>query len=136
MNWMFESRSKDYDYYDLDDGGVPGIKWYEVLLFPILVIPVAIILAISELLFFVVMFASLFYMDAKKVSESGELDFPNLVYLGIVTAIVLSCAISNHLFEISDHPIITVCTFGFIVFFTIAPLTGLVWHFFKLNQKD
>jgi hypothetical protein len=132
MNWMFESRSKNYDYDDSSEGGdFPFIKWYQVLLFPFLMIPIAFILAISETLFSLAVFAYAFYETAKNVSESGKLEYPNLTYIGAWIAIILSILISNDLFHVSDHPVITFCSLNFVIFFTIAPLSGLIWWFFK-----
>lgn len=137
MNWMFEHRSKDY-YYDDDSegGGLPTIKWYQVLLFPFLMLPIAFILAISDALFTLVMFVSYFYNIAKNVSEGGKLDFPNLAYIGAWIAIILPILISNDLFDVSDHPIMTFCALILVILFTIAPLTGLVWRFFKRIKSD
>lgn len=36
MNWMFESRSKNYDYDDSEGGGYsPPMTWREILLVPL-----------------------------------------------------------------------------------------------------
>ncbi len=133
MNWMFESRSKDYQYDEDLEGRsyVPIIKWYEVLLFPFLVLPLAIIFSISEALFALAVFAYFFYEIAKNVAESGKLESPRLTLTGAGIAIIIPTLISNNLFDVSDHPIITFCSSIFVIFFTLAPLTRLVWRLFK-----
>ena len=137
MNWMFESRSKDYQYdEDLERGSyVPTIKWYEFLLFPFIALPLAIIFAISEILFALAVFAYFFYEIAKNVADSGKLESPRLILTGIGIAIILPTLISNNLFDVSDHPIITFCAAVFVIVFTLAPLTGLVWRLFKQKPR-
>jgi hypothetical protein len=135
MNWMFESRSKDYYYDDDTEGGrLPTIKWYEFLLFPFLMIPLAFIFTIFEVLSSLADFTYAFYEIAKNVSESGKLEYPKLVITGIGIAIILPYLTSNNLFEVSDHPIITFCALIFVIFCTVAPLTGLVWLLFKKSE--
>lgn len=143
MNWMFESRSKDYQYDEDVEGGsyVPSIKWYEALLFPFIVLPVAILFAISEVLCAFAVFAYSFYEIARNTAESGKLESPGLILTGIGIAILLPTLISNNLFYVSDHPISALCASLFVIFFTLAPLTGLVWRLFKqkrafLNHRE
>jgi hypothetical protein len=134
MNWMFEPRSKDY-YYDDDSGGgscSSPISWCEILLFPLYIILFLIYLVIIEVL--IIPFG-LIYSDfcstVKRVSESGKLEFPGLVYTGIAMAIILPILISNHLLKVLDHPFIVFCSSFFVLLFTVAPLTGLALRHFK-----
>lgn len=134
MNWMFESRSKNW--YDEDtEGGTysPAMTWREILLFPVFIILFLIFFGIFELLIPVVIVFHEFYSTAKRVSDSGKLESPRLALIGVGIAIILPYLISNNLFEVSDHLIITFCALIFVICFTLAPLTGLVWRLF--NQK-
>jgi hypothetical protein len=134
MNWMFEPRSKDYHYDDDSEGGVYSLPmtWREILLFPLCIILFLVYFAIIEVLIipFGILYSD-FHSTVKRVSESGELEFPWLVFTGIVIAVILPILIANHLFEILDHPYITFCSSSFVFLFTIAPLTGLALRHFK-----
>jgi hypothetical protein len=125
MNWMDD---------DSEGGGLPTIKWYEFLLFLFLMIPIAFIFAISDALFALAVFVYYSYNIAKNVSESGKLEYPRLFLIGACTAIILPYLISNNLFEVSDHPLITFCALIVVILCTIAPLTGLVWWIFKKSE--
>jgi hypothetical protein len=134
MNWMFESRSKDYYYDDDAEGGAYSLPmtWREILLFPLYIILVLVYFAIIEVILIPLgIIYSDFYSTVKRISESGELEFPWLVFTGIVIAVILPILIANHIFEILDHPYITFCSSIFILIFTIAPLTGLALRHFK-----
>ena len=52
MNWMFEPRSKDYDYDDDLEGGSYSslMTWREIILFPLFFILFLIYLVIIEVL--------------------------------------------------------------------------------------
>jgi len=132
MNWMFESRSKDY--YEDDSGGgyAPPFKWYDFLLFPISIILFLIFFAIIEVL---VIPIGIIYIDfdatAKRIAKSGKLESPGLVYVGICIAIILPILIWVRWFNVLDHPLITFCSTIFILLFTIAPLTGLASRYRK-----
>lgn len=128
MNWMFEPRSKDYDYED-DSGGAgysSPMTWYDILLFPIYIILFLIYFTIIEV---VIIPIGIIYNDfdatVKRIAKSGELEFPRLVYLGIGIAIILPILIWMGRFHVLDHPFITICSIIFILLFTVAPLTGL-----------
>jgi len=136
MNWMFESRSKNYDYDDDSVGGDFLAKWYEFPLFLLLMLPLAFIFAISEALFALAVLVHCFYDIAKNVSESGKLEYPRLVLIGVGIAIILPYLISNNLFYVSDHLIMTFCPLIFVILCTIAPLSGLVWRLFKRTKSD
>lgn len=131
MNWMFESRSKNYDDDSETGEYLPTTKWYQVLLFPFLILPLAFIFAISEVLFALAVFAYFFYDIAKNVSDSGKHESPRLALTGVGIAIILPTLISNNLFDVSEHPIITFCASIFVIFFTLAPLTGLALRYLK-----
>ena len=139
MNWMFEPRSKDYYYDDDSEGGCYSstISWREVLLFPLYIILFLIYFVIIEVLIipFGIIYSD-FCSTVKRVSESGELEFPSLVYTGIAIAIILPILILNHLFYVSDHPYITFCFSIFVLICTIAPLTGLALRHFKHPKHD
>jgi hypothetical protein len=134
MNWIFEPRSKDYYYDDDSEGGSYSshMSWREILLFPLYIILFLIYFVIIEVLIipFGIIYSD-FCSTVKRVSESGELEFPGLVYSGIVIAIILPILILSHLFYISDHPYITFCSSIFVLVFTLAPLTGLALRHFK-----
>lgn len=134
MNWMFEPRSKDYYYEDDSEGGTYSLpmEWYEFLLAPFFIILFLICFAIIDVLIipFGILYSD-FHSTVKRVSESGELEFPALVFTGIVIAIILPTLILNHLFDVSDHPFITFCSSIFVLLFALAPLTGLALRYFK-----
>jgi hypothetical protein len=128
MNWMFESRSKNW--YDEDsDGDIywSSLNWYEILLIPF----VAVVLMLLGTLFLLSVFGYGFYEIAQKSYEKGVLEFPRLTMVGIFLTIFLWIAHSRSGFEFSDHPFLTYWSLIFIIFFTLAPLTGLVWRLFK-----
>jgi hypothetical protein len=132
MNWMFESRSKNW--YDGDsEGGTysPPMSWRDILLFPFHIVLFFIFIGIIELLIPLGIVLHEFYSTAKRVSDSGELEYPGLTLTGAGLAILLPTLISNHIFDVSDHPIITFCAAVFVIVFTLAPLTGLVWLLLK-----
>jgi hypothetical protein len=134
MNWMFEPHSKDYSYDDDSEGGSysPPMKWHEILLFPFYVILFLIYFAIVDVLIIPLgIIYSDFHSTVKRISESGELEFPGLVVTGIAMAIILPILISNHLFKVLGHPFIIFCSSVFVLLFTIAPLTGLALRRFK-----
>lgn len=132
MNWMFEPRSKDY-YYDDDEGGsyLPPMKWYELLLLPLVVFSFMVLFAVLGIFAFLYIFTHDFYSTVKRVSESGKLEFPGLVFTGIVIAIILSILISNHILDTQDNPFVIFCPSLFVLLFTLAPLTGLALSRFK-----
>ena len=142
MNWMFESRSKNW--YDEDsEGGThsPPMSGRDILLFPLYIVLFFIFFGILELLIPLGIIFHEFCSTAKRVSDHGELESPGLTLTGAGIAIVLPTLISNHIFDVSDHPIITFCAAIFVIVFTLAPLTGLVWRLFKqwakfLKQND
>jgi len=133
MYWMFEPRSK-YWYDDDEEGGSYSLpmKLHEILLLPIYAILMLVFFAILEI---VIIPAGIIYHDfsetVKRVSESGELEFPGLLYTGIILTIILVFLIANRMFSVSDHPFITICSSIFILIFTLAPLTGLAVRNFK-----
>jgi hypothetical protein len=137
MNWMFESRSKNYDYDDDSEGGTysPPMKLREILLAPFYIVLFLIYLTIIEVLVipFGIIYSD-FQSTAKRVSESGELEFPMLFFMGTAIVIVLPILITTHLFDALRHPIITFCSSVFVILFTLAPLTGLALRYFK--QKE
>lgn len=132
MNWMFESRSKNW-YEEDSEGGTysPPMSWRDILLFPLYIVLFFILFGIFELLIPLGIIFHEFYSTAKRVSDTGELESPGLTLTGVGIAIVLPTLISNHVFDVSDHPIIAFCASLFVIFFTLAPLTGLVWRLFK-----
>jgi hypothetical protein len=129
---MFESRSKNW-YDNESDGGTSSssLEWYEFLLIPVLIIPFLLLFAIFEIVFFIAPFIHEFYSTAKRISETGQLEFPGLMVAGIVTAILLPAWIATHRFNVADHPFITFCASIFVLMFTLAPLTGLIMRYFK-----
>ncbi len=133
MYWMFEPRSKNW-YDDEEEGGgySPPMELRDILLFPLYAILLLIFSAILEL---IIIPGALIYHDfsetVKRISASGELEFPRLAALGIVMGITLPLLISNGSFSVSDHPFITICSGVFIILFTLAPLTGLAVHWFR-----
>jgi hypothetical protein len=136
---MFEPRSKDYDYNDDSEGGSysPPMTWREIFLFPLFFILFLIYLVIIEV--FIIPFGisySDFCSTVKLVSESGELEFPGLIFTGIAIAIILPILISNHLFEALGHPLINFCSSAFVLLFTLAPLTGLALRRFKKGEHS
>lgn len=133
MNWMFESRSKNYDYDDSEGGGYsPPMTWREILLVPFYLILFLIYFAIIDVLIIPLgIIYSDFHSTVKRVSESGELEFPGLVFTGVAIAIILPILISSHLLKVLGHPLIVFCSSVFVIFFTIAPLTGLALRHFK-----
>ena len=132
MNWMFEPRS---NYYDHDDAGggdyMPSIKWYELPLLPLVVFSFMVLFAVLGIFAFLYIFTHDFYSTVKRVSESGKLEFPVLVFTGIAITIILPILISNHLLDALDNPFIIFCPSFFVLLFTLAPLTGLVLRHFK-----
>jgi len=135
MYWMFEPHSKDYYYDDALEGGEPTTGCLEILLFPFHLILVMLTFAIFDVFLSLIPFVYGFYEIAKDVSESGKLEFPNLTYIGIWTGIIFPVLIRNNVFNVSEHPFITFFTLLFVIFFNIAPLTGLIWGFFKKINK-
>ena len=141
MNWMFESRSKNS--YDEDSGGgtySPPLAWRDILLFPLYIVLFFIFFGILELLIPLGIILHEFYSTAKRVSDNG-LEFPGQTLIGAGLAILLLTLVSNHIFNVSDHPIITFCAAIFVIVFALAPLTGLAWRLFKqwatfLKQND
>ena len=137
LNWMFEPRSKSYDY-DEPEGEtyLPLLKWYEILLIPV----VAVVLMVLGTLFLVSVLGYGFYEIAQKSYEKGGLEFPRLTMIGIFLTGILWTAHSKFGFEFSNHPFITYWSSIYIIYLTLAPLTGLVWRLFKqkptfLKQK-
>ena len=132
LNWMFESRSKSYDY-DEPEGEtyLPLLKWYEILLIPV----VAVVLMVLGTLFLLSVLGYGFYEIAQKSYEKGDLEFPRLTVPGILLTVILWIAHSKSGFEFSNHPFITYWSSIFIIYFTLAPLTGLVWWLFKQKPK-
>ena len=141
MNWMFESRSKNWYDEDSDRGTYsPPMSWRDILLFPFYIVLFFIFIGIFELLIPLGIVIHEFYSTAKRISDSGELEYPGLTLTGAGLTIVLPTLISNHIFDVSDHPIITFCAAVFVIVFTLAPLTGLAWRLLKrraglLKQK-
>jgi hypothetical protein len=128
MNWMFESRSKNW--YDEDSDGEIHLsfpEWYEILLIPVLTV-VLMLLGTLCLLFGL---GYGFYEIAQKSYEKGGLEFPRLTLIGIFLTVILWVAHSRSGFEFSNHPFITYWSLIFIIFFTLAPLSGLAWRLFK-----
>lgn len=133
MNWMFEPRSKYYDYDESQGEGYSSpFRWQDILLFPVYAILFLICFGIIALL--IMLFGSI-YVDfdatVKRTMESGELESPGLVYTGIAIMVILPVLIWNHLFDISNHPIITFCSSIFVLLFAVAPLTGVALRHFK-----
>ena len=132
MNWMFESRSKNWYDEDSEVGTYsPLMSFRDILLFPLFIILFFVFFGIFELLIPVGIILHEFYSVAKRVSDRGKLESPGLTLMGASLAILLLNLISNHIFDVSDHPIITFCAATFIIVFTLAPLTGLVWRLCK-----
>ena len=132
MDWMFQSRSDSY--YDEDpDGGSysPPMPWYLWPLMPIVMFSFMFLVAVSDVLILLFIILDDFYKTAKRVYESGELEFPGLIYTGIVIALILTALVKNYSFDFSNHPFITLCFPAFILLFTLAPLTGLALRFFS-----
>jgi hypothetical protein len=133
MNWMFESRSNNW--YDEDSGGEiysSSLEWHEIPLIPV----VAVALFLLGTLFLLFVFGYGFYEIAQKSYEKGELEFPRLTMVGILLTVILWAAHSRSGFEFSNHPFITYWSLIFIIYFTLAPLTGLVWQYFKSNEAN
>jgi hypothetical protein len=128
MNWMFESRSKN-GYDEDSDGGIYGssLNWYEILLIPV----VAVVLMLLGTFWLLFIFGYGFYEIAQKSYKTGGLEFPRLAMIGIFLTAILWVAHSRSGFEFSDHPFLTYWSLIFIITFTLAPLTGLVWRLFK-----
>ena len=128
MNWVFESRSKNW--YDEDSSGeiyLSSMKWYEIL--PIPVIAVILMVLGALLLLFILGYG--FYDIAQKNYATGSLEFPRLTRVGIFLTAILWVAHSKFGFEFSNHFFITYWSSIFVIYFTLAPLTGLVWRLFK-----
>lgn len=128
MNWMFEPRSKDYDYDDDAQGGnyCPPMQWHEILLAPVCLILFLIYVAIMDVLFIPLgIIYSDFRLTVERVAKSGELEFPALVFAGMGIVIILPILIAKHWFDVLAHPFITFCSSVFVILFTLAPLTGL-----------
>jgi hypothetical protein len=128
MNWMFESRSKNW--YDEDSDGetyFSSRQWYEILLIPV----VAVVFMVLGTLCLLFVFGYGFYEIAQRSYEKGGLEFPRLTMAGIFLTVILWVADSKSGFEFSNHPFITYWSLIFIIYFTVAPLTGLVWQYFK-----
>ena len=132
MNWMFEPRSNYYDYDDAGGGDyMPSMKWYELPLVPLVVFSFMVLFVVLGIFAFLYIFARDFYLTIKRVSESGEIEFPGLVFTGIAITIILPILISNHLLDALDNPFIIICPSLFVLLFTLAPLTGLALSRFK-----
>src|SRR6201988_985564 len=133
MNWMFESRSKDYQYdEDLETGSyVQIMEGCDELLFLFFALLLAIILAIPGVLFALAVFAYVFYEIAINVAESGKLKFPRLTLTGAGIAIILPTLISKNVFAVSEHLFILFCSSVFVLLVPGASLAGLVWRLFK-----
>jgi hypothetical protein len=128
MNWMFESRSKNWDDDDTDgEIYTSSLPWYAILLIPFVVV-VFMVFGTLGLLF---AFGYGFYEIAQKSYEKGGLEFPRLTIAGIFLSVILWVAHSRSGFEFSNHPFITYWSLIFIIYFTLAPLTGLVWQYLK-----
>jgi len=128
MNWMFESRSKNW--YDEDSDGeiyLSSLKWYEILLIPV----IAVVLMVLCALLFLFVLGYGFYEIAQENYDKGGLEFPRLTMIGIFLTVILWFAHSKSGFEFSNHPFITYWSSIFVIYFTLAPLTGLVWRLFK-----
>jgi hypothetical protein len=128
MNWIFESRSKNW--YDEDsDGEIYGspVKWYEILLIPV----TAVVLMLLGTLGLLFVFGYGFYEIAQKSYGKGGLESPCLTMVGIFLTVILWVAHNRSGFEFSHHPFLTYWSLIFIIPFTLAPLTGPVWRLFK-----
>ena len=133
MNWMFEPRSKYYDYDETQGEEYSSpFRWQDILLSLVYAIPFLICFGIIA---FLIMLLGSLYVDfdatVKRTMESGELESPGLVYTGIAIMVILPVLIWNNRFDILDSPIITFCSSNFVLLFAVAPLTGLVLRHFK-----
>ena len=129
MNWMYQSRSDNF--CDEEGASSPPMQWHEIPLAILYFILFLIYFTIIEFLIPIGLICHEFYSTAKRVSESGKLDSPGLVVTGILLATTLLILVTNHLFDVTNHPFITICSSALCLFFTLAPLTGLVWRLFK-----
>ena len=128
MNWMFESRSKNWYDEDSDGGKYPSsLEWYQIPLIPVAVV----VLMLFGTLCLLFVWGYGFYEIAHKNYEKGSLEFPCLTIAGIFLTVILWAAHSRSGFELSNHPFITYLSLIFIIYFTLAPLTGLAWHLFR-----
>ena len=133
MESWFHERSK-YEYYDEnEDNGEnrytpPNTEWHDVILgFPLLLV-IMVLVVVGDLL----IAAYGFYQVAKTTYERGEPEYPKLTIIGIFLTGILAIAHLEVGFEFRDHPVITACSGIFILYATLAPLTGLCLLFFKL----
>ena len=130
MNWIFESRSKNW--YDEDsDGEIYGspVKWYEILLIPV----TAVVLMLLGTLGLLFVFGYGFYEIAQKSYGKGGLESPCLTMVGIFLTVMLWVAHRRSGFEFSPHPFITYWSSIFVIPYTPAPLSGLSGWSFKTS---
>ena len=128
MNWLFESRPKNW--YDEDSDGEiysSSLEWYEILLIPV----AAVVLMLLGTLFLLFALSYGFYEIAHNSYEKGGPEFPRLTMAGIFLTVILWVAHSRSGFEFSNHLFIMHWSLIFIIYFTLAPLTGFVWQYFK-----
>jgi len=125
---MYDPRGRYPDYRDDEGGYSPPMKWHEAIL-AILAAPLIVLLAgIIELLIAL----SGFYFIAKEAYEKGESPFPILTNIGIILAGLSAIAHLGFGLNISTHSFITLGSYIFIFYFTLAPLSGLFLHFLNL----
>jgi len=129
MNWMQE-RSK---YEDYGDEGMPSPpeRWYEFLLFLLVMILLPYLFALFAILFTLGVTLFGFYFLAKHTIESGDLKFPFLACVGVGVTFVITTLFVNNQINFGERAALIGFSLIFIFVFTLAPLTGLVWRLFK-----
>ncbi len=129
-----QERSK-YEYYDENGDETtppPPTKWYEVLIFLVLVILLPYLFGLFAILFTLGVTLFGFYFVTKFTANHGELKFPFLACAGVGVAFVLATLYETHQINLGEHAALIGFSLIFIFVFTLAPLTGLLLLFFSL----
>ena len=127
-SWMQE-RSK-HQYHDENGDGFtpsPPMPCRDIMVC-ILLIPLLIYYFLMPL---VAPFILGFYEIAHSTYKDYHVEYPNLAFIGVIIAFTIIVFNKNQIFNVSNHLFITFCLLLVPVFFTLAPLTGLVLRFIK-----
>jgi len=129
MNWMYEPRGNYPDYGNDENEGATSssLMWYQVLYTIPLLILFMLVVQVTPAIYG-------FYYMAKKTYDDGKLESPRLTIIGFCLGAILIVAQMGKFVDLSNHPFITFCSVIFIIYFTLAPLTGLGVLFLRLTN--